>query len=515
MKMKRILSAALALLAVGSAAMAQQRLDIVLTDRSIMSCSLDKISYMEVVEGADDIPINGVWYLGWTVSNNGTGTRTDKNGNETLVFYAGPKCKWIKTGTIENTYDLEFDANGVDFTMVKENSSVRYAYQILARYADFMILKQGTTRYYFYDSKDKAAAATFTEYVNRTPIYTDATKLWNASIKSGSSASNITPMGKHFEKFKGASDADKEWLANPNNQPDASYVDVGGYDRWTAKTIDLYPFGKPVPADVNQHGIGNCCMCAVLASFAYLYPDWIPTIISKDGNNYTVKMYDPMGGPIDVVVDNKLLSNSSGGTPVVTGKNNKYNWATILEKALMKYESLFKCNGIGGIGTEHAAPPFTGNGASYAFDRNKLYDSEFDLVVDYALSHGMISVGGFGVGGLMCGSLETVTGHAFTIMYGDNDGVYRFVMRNPWGNGAKTVDGKLMIPNEREVLKTIDFRLVYPGAAEPYLREDIKNGKAGYTPPSYKPFYYDLNPTPAMLKMYGVENYEPIEVEED
>lgn len=501
----RILNIALALLAVGSAATAQQRLDIVLKDRSIASYSLDDISYMEVVEGASDMPVDGVWYLGWTVANNGSGVQTRKNGNEVLAFYAGPKAKWIKSATSEVAYDVDFDANGIDFGMTKEGATYRYAYQILAHTDEFLLLKQGTTRYYFYNSKDKAASADFVSYPTRN-IYTDAAKLWAANIKGGSSASNITPMGKHFEKFSAASDADKEWLADPANQPDASYVNVGNNDRWTAKTIELYPFGTPVPADVNQHGIGNCCMCAVLASFAYLYPDWIKTIITKNGNNYTVKMYDPMGGPIDVVVDNKLLSNSSGSTPVLTGKNGKYNWATILEKALMKWETRFKCNGIGGIGTEHAAPPFTGNGASFSFDRGKLFPSEFNLVVDYALSNGMISVGGFGIGGLMCGTLETVTGHAFTVMYADQGSDSRLVMRNPWGNGDKTVDGKLMIPNDWTVLGTIDFRLVYPGAAAPYLRTDL----GGYTPPKYRPTYDDLNPSPAMLKMYGVENYEPI-----
>ena len=240
-------------------------------------------------------------------------------------------------------------------------------------------------------------------------------------------------------------------------------------------------------------------MCAVFASFAYIYPEWIKSIIHKNGNNYTVNMFDPKGNPIDVVVDNKFLDYQ------VTGKNGKFCWSSVMEKALMKWESCFKCNKIGGIGTEHAAPPFTGNGNSYSFSPDKLFNSEFDLVVDYALSHGMISVGGFNVGGLMCGELETITGHAFTVMYPDEGADYKFVMRNPWGNGG-SIDGKLKIPAKREILKTIDFRLVFPGAQ---MAEYKVENLGGYTVPKFKPMYMDLHPSEEMLRMYNLKSYEP------
>ena len=313
-------------------------------------------------------------------------------------------------------------------------------------------------------------------------------------------------MGRHFESFAAATDEDRAWLANPNNQPDLSWHGLSG--SWTAKTITLYPFGSPVPADINQHSIGDCCMCAVFASFAYLYPEWIKTIIHKDGNNYTVNMFDPKGNPIDVVVDNKMMNGQ------VSSKNDKACWSTIMEKALMKWETRFKCNKIGGIGTEHAAPPFTGNGASYSFSPDKLFNSEFNLVVEYAMSHGMISVGGFNVGDLVCGDpdLKTVTGHAFTVMYPDEGADYKFVMRNPWGQGAQKnsrQDGKLEIPNKREVLKTIDFRLVFPG---PQMAQYKKQNLGGYTPPQYRPMYMDLNPSDEMLRMYGVKDYEKLPI---
>lgn len=506
MNAKRLISAVLLLLAICSVATAQRRLDILLKNKSIVSCTLDDIDYMEIVEGAAPGELDGVWYLGWKATNNGSGTRTHVNGTEMLVFTAGPRMKWVKAAS-ETIYNLTYPEGGAkdgwNFTGQKDGSSVKYTFQIIAWEDDVLVIKQGSTRFYFYKSKESATNATeFVAYPTRTIIYTDGDKLWSASIKGGSSVSQITPMGKHFESFAAATDEDKAWLANPSNQPDLTYHELSG--TWTAQTITLYPFGSPVPADVNQTAIGDCCMCAVFASFAYIYPEWIKTIIEKNGNYYTVHMFDPKGNPIDVVVDNKVLNIQ------LKSKNGKYCWSTILEKALMKWETRFRCNRIGGIGTEHAAPPFTGNGNSYSFSPDKLFNSEFDVLVDYALTNGLISVGGFNVGGLMCGEMETITGHAFTMMYPDEGADYKFVMRNPWGSGYPT-DGKLKIPNKREVLKTIDFRLVYPGAQmAQYKREDL----GGYTPPRFRPMYMDLNPSDEMLRMYNVQNYRLIPIPE-
>ena len=514
MRTNRILSIALLMLALCSVATAQLRLDITLKDKSIVSCTLDDIDYMAIVEGAAQGELDGVWYLGWKVGNNGSGSKTHYDGTEVLVFSAGPQMKWIKSSG-ETVYDLTYTeagaAEGQTFTAIKEGSTTKLTYQIVAIEGDLLLLKQGTNRFYFYKSKDAATLSDCVAYPTRSTIYTDADKLWAANIKGGATASQITPMGKHFESYNAASEEDKAWLANPNNQPDLTYHELSGKN-WAAKTVNLYPFGSPQPADVNQHAIGDCSMCAVFASFAYIYPEWIKTIIVQNSTtNFTVHMFDPKGNPIDVVVDNKVMCNSGGGVDQVTGKNGTVNWATIMEKALMKWETRFKCNKIGGIGTEHAAPPFTGNGASYSFSPDKLYNSEFDLVVDYALSHGMISVGGFNVGGLVCGELETVTGHAFTVMYPDEGADYKFVMRNPWGNGG-SIDGKLKIPAKREILKTIDFRLVFPGGQ---MAEYKKENLGGYTVPKFKPMLIDMNPSEEMLRMYNVKNYVPFPLPED
>ena len=71
-----------------------------------------------------------------------------------------------------------------------------------------------------------------------------------------------------------------------------------------------------------------------------------------------------------------------------------------------------------------------------------------------------------------------------------------FVMRNPWG--IEDVDGKLFIPDERTIVQTIDARIVDPGAAAPFLREDLKP----YSPPKFIRRSTDLGVSPRLLNRH-------------
>lgn len=496
-----------AIFMMGCVATFAQRLDITLDDNSIVSFDVNKIKSMEFMLESEPGQLSGYWYLGWRVMSSST---THYNGDEKWVFN-GTVMKLVKASGDETVYDLEYADNKRSFKAVPRESGATVTYNIVACEEGLLVLKSGTITRHFYKSMAAAHDATFvTPFPNREE-FTDTTKVW--ALKSSSSHSSTSPMGNHYAKYAAATQAQKEWLADPNNQPDPKLADVGSeYDRWTAKTITLYPLnnGNPTPADVNQHAIGDCCMCAVFASFAYIYPDFIKSIITKEGTStYIVKMFDPKGNPIDVVVDNKLLSKSNGECAQVSGKNDKYNWATIMEKALMKWLTCFKTGGLGGIGTEHAAPPFTGDGDSWAISPGKLFNGELTMVVDYALKNGMISVGGFNKGGIICGTLETVTGHAFTVMYTRQPSKYCFSMRNPWG--ITSVDGVLEIADKRTTMNTIDFRLVMPGAAAPYKRQDL----GGYIPPKFVMGKNDRRLSPEMLKMYNIDSYGPAIEEED
>lgn len=500
--MKRILLFVAIFLMVGVVGKAQ-RLDITLSDNTIVSYDVNKIQSMEFMPESEPGQITGYWYLGWRVMST---SNTHYNGDEKWIFN-GTVMKQVKTNG-EETFDLVYAEDMKSFKATSRTSGTTSNYTIVANEEELLVLKVGSMTRHFYKTMVAAHdATTITPFPSRAEV-TDTAKVW--AMKGGASHSDKSPMGSHYAKYPAATQEQIEWLADIKNQPDASYIDVGGYDRWTAKTINLYPLnsGNPTPADVNQHAIGDCCMCAVFASMAYIYPDFIKSIITrKTSTSFIVKMYDPMGNPIDVAVDNKLLCNSSGSCAQVSGKNGVFTWSTIMEKALMKWLTCFKTGGLGGIGTEHAAPPFTGEGDSWSFSPGKLHNSELTMMADYALKNGMISVGGFNVGGLLCGTLETVTGHAFTVMYTRDPDNYEFSMRNPWG--ITSVDGVLEIPNKREIMNTMDFRLVMPGAAAPY-----KRAVSGYIPPKFVMGKDDRFLSPAMLKMYNLDSYGPTEEQE-
>ena len=175
----------LALCTVSLAQQQQQRLDIILSD-GVVSCSLDDIRYLEIVEGAAPGELDGVWYLGWKVLNNGSGNRTHYDGTEILVFTAGPKMKWIKPDG-ESVYDLIYSETGGQegntFSGQKQGLSTKITFQIVAKEGDLLLLKQGMARYYFYKSKDAARLSEFVSYPTRATIYTDPEKLWAASIR--------------------------------------------------------------------------------------------------------------------------------------------------------------------------------------------------------------------------------------------------------------------------------------------------------------------------------------------
>lgn len=285
-------------------------------------------------------------------------------------------------------------------------------------------------------------------------------------------------MGKQHQEADGPVTPEKlQWLRNPGNEPE-TFAGLG----WTTfQVANLFPFGDPVPADVNQRGIGDCCLCAAMASLAYVYPAFIKDIITDNGNGtFTVKLYDPKGNQIEVGVS----SYFAGGTndlSACSGKNGQPVWSTVLEKSIIKWFQAFRGHSdIGGIGTEYAMSIITGNGTSWGFGAGKLTADELKRAVNVSLKRGQLVVGGFSQGDIpVSGTFKTITGHAFTMSLPDDDDTM-FIMRNPWGNEA--VDGRYWIKDDNVVPGLIDLRIMEPGAAAPY---GVGVLLAPYTPPSF------------------------------
>lgn len=322
---------------------------------------------------------------------------------------------------------------------------------------------------------------------------------------SGRSNSSQTPMGSRFENGIVATQDQLDWLNNPDKNPLLEQTSNGDLTQWKEFPVTLYPYGAPIPADCNQHAVGDCSAVAVLASFAYIYPDFIKDIVKYNGDNsYTVNMFDPKGNPVKVTVNNTFAADNGGTIGQVTGKNNVACWSTIMEKAIMKWQYVYRVNyQIGGIGTEHVAPLFTGNGNSFAFSPGALTNEELTRAVKALLMQGQLVIGGFQSGGtpiegLGYGGVTTVNGHAYTFMHAANPSAL-FVMRNPWGghngNIPGSADGQINIPDNSVVPPIIDLRVVEPGKAANYGSGIF----VPYTPPTFTRVEMIMRVTPEIM----------------
>ena len=291
-----------------------------------------------------------------------------------------------------------------------------------------------------------------------------------------------TPMGTHYENKHVTTANDKVWLSTATNEP-ALLGSAPGYT-YRTYTVDLYPFGDPVPADVNQHGIGDCSALAVFASMSYLFPDFIKSIITDNGDKtYTVDMFDPQGQPVEVTVQATFLGDNNG-IGAASGKKGEATWATILEKAIMKWNYIYQVNpDISGIGSEHVAPLFTGEGNSFAYYPNSLDPDQMKQVAELSLAQPMIVIGGFTTNGLLVGNYQTVTAHAYSFFLSQNTSAL-FAMRNPWGFSPGSdgkEDGILNIVDDGTVPPTIDMRIIYPGKAADFAKKNL----SPYSPPQW------------------------------
>ncbi len=303
----------------------------------------------------------------------------------------------------------------------------------------------------------------------KTENYADSSISDLMSYSSGSTYSSLTPMGKHFENLPGATNEDIAWLGNASNEPP---VPAGLSLHWATARVELFLYGKPDSIEVNQHSIGDCDGLAAMACMAYAAPDFVKGLITDNGDNtYTVKMYDPQGKKINVTVSSKFLTGDDGKLKSCTNHDGTAaSWATILEKAIIKYIVRFKFRtDIGGIGSEHTTPMFTGQGNSFAFSPGTLNAQKLKKAVRVALAKGQFVTGGFRQANVAVNGVYTVSGHAYSLFVPTAADVL-FAMRNPWGfspspTGNLQNNGILNVSDNNEIVPMVDVRIIDPGIA--------------------------------------------------
>lgn len=449
------------------------------------------VDYTDAPEGCEiDKLVDNDWSTKFVTSHTDFYIVWRGNASATVSSYSivsapdSPECdptSWIMYGS----------SDGSNWTMLDERRSVSFSER--GEMLTYEISTPAVYRYYRLRIRANNGGATtqMAEWYmySEAAVVTDIKDALSNLVDkmSGSTYSADNPMGIHFLNCPEATSEQLSWLADASQNPplEASGLSENDGYSWTAVNVTLYPYNDPVPADVNQHAIGDCCLPAVLASFAYLHPDFIKKIISGSGTSFSVAMYDPKGDPITVAVNNEVICSSSGDIAAASGKNNTATWSTILEKAVMKWEYVFRQSyPIGGIGTEVVAPLFTGDGNSFAFSPGVLDAQQLATVATTAVELGYIIVGGFTQNGVVVDSpYLSVSAHAFTIMMPQTSTAL-FAMRNPWGTASGSSDGLedgvMNVYDDGVVPPLIDFRICYPGLAGQYP------GSAGvYTPPSF------------------------------
>lgn len=272
-----------------------------------------------------------------------------------------------------------------------------------------------------------------------------------------------TPMGRHFLFCLPGGNEEKKWLESTEEFFTHNDGTIKPFD------VNLYPNGKPVTADVNHKELEDYNVVSVLASMAYLYPEFIRSIIHQESpESFRVDMFDPMGKPIVVRVSNHFLFARNGQFAYCAGKDDQPNWSTILEKAAAKWTKVYQhIYHIEGCFPEMITPMFTGDGRSFCVKPGRLSSEDLSRVINTCLQHGMMINGGFLKADIPLDGhkTEVMQGHSF--LPPQKTGAL-YAIRNPQGKGD---DDHIMnvMPTDKDVPPLIDIRVISPGAAAKYF----------------------------------------------
>jgi hypothetical protein len=163
-------------------------------------------------------------------------------------------------------------------------------------------------------------------------------------------------------------------------------------------------------------------------------------------------MFDPMGKPMTVNVDSQFLANSQNQLVAGHAQDHSADWATVLEKAVMKYNAIYHFSPYVDVFVAMSVVPlFTGNGDAYEFRPGVLTPDQLTRLVVVSLAQGMIAWGGF-VQKATIGADLTDTGHAYTVLP-PPDAASMMSVRNPWGRNPTpsgvddtSADGVMNLP---------------------------------------------------------------------
>lgn len=280
---------------------------------------------------------------------------------------------------------------------------------------------------------------------------------------------SATPLGRHFLYVLKSEEGIKEWLESTEEGITLTSVTLKPFD------VTLFPNGDPVMADVNHKSLIDGNALSYFANLAFQYPEFVKSIIHQESpESFRVDMFDPMGNPIIVRVGNRFPVSYEGEPVLCVGKDNKPNWSTIMEKAVMKWIKIYQhVSNIEGCNSEWVAPMFTGDGRSFCVQPGRLSSKDLARVITTCLEYGMIVNGGFSEDEVPLDGLKTRTYHGYTFLPPQKPGSL-YSIRDVDGTGD--TDGIMNVTtNDETVAPLINIRIISPGAAVKSLSQSASN----------------------------------------
>ena len=190
--------------------------------------------------------------------------------------------------------------------------------------------------------------------------------------------------------------ANATFLATASSNPDVSTATSATGLEWQAVTVKLYPSGTPLARRTScSTPSATATATRRMASMAYVNPPLVESVITDNGDGTFDDRDVRPDGQADHAWPSTPRSSWTPGTRAASGQvsanDGSADWATILEKAVMKYDYAYGMVGqIDGIGSEELIPMFTGTGVSVAISPGSLTPAQFQQVVTVSLAAGRV-----------------------------------------------------------------------------------------------------------------------------
>lgn len=207
------------------------------------------------------------------------------------------------------------------------------------------------------------------------------------------------------------------------------------------------------PADVEQGQLGDCYLCAGLASIAAANPRAIRDLIKPAGDGGALVTFherDVVTGefvPVTLHVDAELYDARWGGGPLYgRGKGGDAAsmelWFPLVEKAWATWKGGYETVGRGGVQNQVFEAVLGRPGGWYQFDERGDREAVWGTI-QATLQAGLpIGAATHSVDDGRYANTGVHANHGYSLLRTETEGTQRYVvLRNPWGSGEPRNDG--------------------------------------------------------------------------